>query len=228
MDSREMSLLTCEESGPFLDDKSSNNVCENEFKPIKVFGNFYLRKVGNCFVVIDVKRSRIKIVIGPHYPGVIASLISLVMGFVASNMVRKHYGFAFFHFYVSASLAILSCVFLGIILNIANLHALTLIFNTGLVAMADPGIALFSPIVKSDDVNEENTPYCDICEIYQSEYTVHCNTCNCCIEELDHHCPWVGKCIGKKNYGLFKLFMICWIFYLIYFLTLTCIGFYSK
>lgn len=38
--------------------------------------------------------------------------------------------------------------------------------------------------------------------------TQHCAECNYCIEDLDHHCPWSGKCIGRKNTLMFKMFLV--------------------
>ncbi len=29
-----------------------------------------------------------------------------------------------------------------------------------------------------------------------------------CIDGLDHHCIWIGKCIGRKNIALFKVFLL--------------------
>ena len=45
----------------------------------------------------------------------------------------------------------------------------------------------------------------------------HCNICDYCIEKFDHHCPWIGTCIGKKNYFFFMLYII---FSAIYFLLI--------
>ncbi|EFX61308.1 hypothetical protein DAPPUDRAFT_18257, partial [Daphnia pulex] len=36
----------------------------------------------------------------------------------------------------------------------------------------------------------------------------HCDICGVCIEKMDHHCPWLGTCIGKKNYKQFLLFLL--------------------
>ena len=38
--------------------------------------------------------------------------------------------------------------------------------------------------------------------------TVHWEPCGWCIERMDHHCPWLGGCVGKRNYLFFILFII--------------------
>lgn len=38
--------------------------------------------------------------------------------------------------------------------------------------------------------------------------TIHCKTCNMCVIGFDHHCYWRNKCVGKRNYGYFILFVV--------------------
>ena len=49
--------------------------------------------------------------------------------------------------------------------------------------------------------------YCRSCFILRPPGSSHCNECNLCVENFDHHCPWLGTCIGKKNYKLFLGFL---------------------
>lgn len=44
---------------------------------------------------------------------------------------------------------------------------------------------------------------CSECFVYRPPRTAHCYVCNICVERMDHHCPWLGVCIGKRNYRLY-------------------------
>ena len=182
-------------------------------------------KVGNIYVLSANQR----IVLGPHWPGVLVTL-SLIWGGTVLNLQvvdTKYEAGDGTHGWLRMLVYSLCTLTLVLFLKTATTEP-------GIVTSTLPSSRDFSAVlgINNDDDDDEaaldaerpthtakdlsSLVFCDICEIYSEEkdYVRHCYDCQVCLERHDHHCPWVGMCVAKRNMPYFIAFNLSWMAFL--------------
>jgi len=121
--------------------------------------------------------------------------------------------------YLSFTLCVVLWVIYGIlyIYGVVS-HLVTAYSDPGIITRApqpnkkesdDPFFAVAPPQFKQVKVKDVrfSVKWCETCNLYRPPRAVHCSYCSNCVHRWDHHCPWVGNCIGKRNYRYYLSFI---------------------
>jgi len=77
------------------------------------------------------------------------------------------------------------------------------VIGAAFATACDPSDPHIRDSADADSDNDDNRPFCAVCNTGVFDRSKHCRDCNRCVEVFDHHCMWLNNCIGKANYRWF-------------------------
>ena len=93
-----------------------------------------------------------------------------------------------------------------------------------ILLIKDPGLKRKKGLDELQELINKNidlTYYCYKCYVLKTPSLKHCIICDSCYERFDHHCYWINKCVAKRNFSLFILFLVETALYLIFALAIN-------
>ena len=173
------------------EEEQTNDKTSSQLLPISIEEkkSYFFKKLGNTYSFFGDIYGDPKLIIGPHWP-----LYLFVTSFFSAGTYLIYSTFGpFINFYLK-----LIGIIIYLIFFISYTYTVTI----------NPGF----PKHNIDSITGEPRKkfyYCNVCKIWANleKKTQHCPECNICVEGNDHHCPWTGKCIGKRNYKSFIIFV---------------------
>ena len=167
---------------------------------------YWHHKLGNCYSFCADKKGNPLIIIGSKW--YIYILISLII----------HISMWFFLFFYRNELE-----------NGVKITGLIMIFVFQLiytiVYLSNPGFPR-NTIGRMKGIPKEEYKYCSECLFYikKTNKNKHCLKCGICIEGFHRHSILINKCIGKKNFCLFYIFIGILISNIVYIIIIICLG----
>lgn len=172
-------------SFPAGEERTDDNVCYK-----------YPHRIGNNILICGKKNSAFPFhcMVGPEWPCMVFTyLLIAVPTFYFLKNVASTWGAG--------------------LVAVCSISGIIVICLFSATACSDPGIVYIPKATDKSDNDPaqlsglQNTMECGRCQLQRPRTATHCYECGVCVDQLDHHCPWTGKCIAKKNFYTFRVFL---------------------